>query len=174
MLTLSTIAAPVAADVAALGALFRDSVEHGASIGYVLPLEQAVVDSYWRSVFADVDAGRRVLIAARNSGKLCGSAQLDLCAKPNGLHRAEVQKVMVHSACRRRGYALKLMAQIEHEAIARGRTLLTLDTETGSGAESLYEKCGYQRVGSIPRFALSPGRELHATTVFYRELVAPK
>ena len=68
----------------------------------------------------------------------------------------------------------KLMAQIEHEAIARGRTLLTLDTETGSGAESLYEKCGYQRVGSIPRFALSPGRELHATTVFYRELVAPK
>ena len=54
------------------------------------------------------------------------------------------------------------------------RTLLVLDTEEGSVAEGLYERIGYARLGTIPRFAASPhdapGTPPRGSTFFYREL----
>jgi acetyltransferase len=174
VLTISTITSPSAAELAALHELMRDSVEHGASIGYVLPLAQSLVENFWRGIFADVKAGERIVIVARETGqadaKICATVQLGLCMKPNGRHRAEVQKLMVHSAYRRRGYAVQLMAQVEQVARAQRRSLLVLDTETGSHAERLYKKCGYECAGRIPQYATSPSGEFHATTVFYRVL----
>jgi len=51
-----------------------------------------------------------------------------------------------------------------------GRTLLVLDTVTGSDAERLYTKSGWQRCGVIPDYALWPQGGLCSTTVFYRQL----
>jgi hypothetical protein len=48
------------------------------------------------------------------------------------------------------------------------RPLLVLDTVTGSDAERLYERLGWQRVGVIPGYALMPNGEPCDTTVFYR------
>ena len=42
---------------------------------------------------------------------------------------------------------------LEPIAQADGRTLLTLDTVTGSSAEPLYRSLGYVEVGVIPRYA---------------------
>ena len=45
-----------------------------------------------------------------------------------------------------------------------------LDTEQGSVAERLYEKCGYTRAGVIPRYARSADGSLISTVVFYKLL----
>lgn len=58
------------------------------------------------------------------------------------------------------------------EAAAReaGRTLLVLDTVTGSDAERLYARLGWKRCGEIPGYALWPGGGRCRATVLYREL----
>ncbi|MWL74802.1 GNAT family N-acetyltransferase, partial [Escherichia coli] len=50
------------------------------------------------------------------------------------------------------------------------KSVLVLDTATGSGAETFYTRTGWQKVGEIPRYALMPGGEMTATSVFYKFL----
>jgi hypothetical protein len=64
------------------------------------------------------------------------------------------------------------MRAAEDEARAAGKTLLVLDTVTGSTAERLYTRLGWTRVGVIPDYALMPEGGLCATTYFYRRLAA--
>jgi len=64
-----------------------------------------------------------------------------------------------------------LLQALEKEARARGRWLLTLDTEAGSPAEGLYVKEGYQKVGIIPVFASdNSGKAFVDTQLFYKRL----
>ena len=58
------------------------------------------------------------------------------------------------------------------EEMARdcGRTLLVLDTVTGSDAERLYARLGWVRVGEIPEFAYLSRGGLWGTVVFYKKL----
>jgi hypothetical protein len=53
---------------------------------------------------------------------------------------------------------------------SRRRTLLVLDTVTGGDAERLYARLGWQRVGTIPDYALLPGGGLIGTTLFFRRV----
>lgn len=158
-----------------LGGLLIDAVRNGASVGFVLPLANGEVEDYWCKVCADVTAGHRLLFAAFDGGgRLVGSAQLALEPRANGRHRAEVQKVMVLAAHRRRGIGATLIARVEAEAWARGRALLFLDTSVGeSGATKFYERLGYTLVGSIPNFAADPDGRLAANAIYYKRLNAP-
>ncbi|MDC3945694.1 GNAT family N-acetyltransferase, partial [Pseudomonas aeruginosa] len=52
------------------------------------------------------------------------------------------------------------------------KSLLVLDTVSGSGAERLYLKVGWTRVGEIPDYALMPDGALCPTTYFYKRLAA--
>jgi ribosomal protein S18 acetylase RimI-like enzyme len=101
---------------------------------------------------------------------LVGTVQLALATKPNGRHRGEVQKLLVHTTARRRGIAQKLLDAIERAALEAGRSLLVLDTEQGSDAERLYRRAGYSEAGVIPRFAATTAGPLTATVIFYKEL----
>jgi acetyltransferase len=163
-------AAQARAALPELSALLRDSVESGASIGFMLPLTEEVVAEYWGKVAADVAAGTRVLLAARLEGRLVGSGQLELATKQNALHRAEVQKVLVHTSLRRQGIGRALMAALDGEARRLGRTLLVLDTRAHDAAERLYVAAGYTFAGRIPDYARSPDGTMDATTLFYRKL----
>ncbi|RRR00954.1 GNAT family N-acetyltransferase, partial [Enterococcus faecalis] len=51
-----------------------------------------------------------------------------------------------------------------------GVSVLVLDTATGSGAETFYQRAGWQKVGEIPRYALMPDGAMTATSVFYKFL----
>src|ERR1044072_4663199 len=103
-------------------ALRRDAVDHGASIGFTLPLAETEVAAYWRKVGADVAAGAKLLFAARDdAGRLLGSGQLALELRSNGRPRAEVQKLMVFAARRGAGVGTRLMHAIEKAARAQGR-----------------------------------------------------
>jgi GNAT superfamily N-acetyltransferase len=62
------------------------------------------------------------------------------------------------------------MRAAEVAAVEAGRTLLVLDTVTGSDAERLYTRLGWQRCGVIPKYALWPQGGYCSTTVFYRLL----
>jgi acetyltransferase len=136
-------------------ALLSDVVNAGSSVGFLRPMDATIARDYWNEVLGGVRQGSKILLAARIEGEIVGSAQLELAGRPNGIQRAEVQKVIVLSRFRRRGIARDLMAAIEREARAAARSVLVLDTEVGAGAEPFYESLGWQRVGSIPNFALN-------------------
>ncbi len=159
------------AELSALAALLEDAVASGASIGFLPPLGPAEAADYWTTVVASVRAGTRVLLAARDAdGAVVGSVQVDLESRPNGRHRAEVMKVMVHRRARRRGLGHALMAAAEEHARRLGRTTLFLDTRLGDPAERLYRAQGWTFAGSIPRYARSAGGALDANAIYYKLL----
>ncbi len=155
-----------------LGALLHACVHAGASIGFVLPFTADDGEAFWRdTVLPAVRDGTRVLLVAREGGRIIGTVQLDDDTMPNQRHRAEVRKLLVHPAARRRGIARMLMAELERAASQRGRSLLTLDTRTGDTAERLYTALGYKTTGVIPGFCRDPFDDrLDATTIMYKAL----
>ncbi|MDP1579471.1 MAG: GNAT family N-acetyltransferase [Candidatus Didemnitutus sp.] len=152
--------------------LLRDAVQHGASMGFTWPLAEDEAESFWRGVAESVAAdNKRLLLALDENGKVLGGAQLALERRSNGRHRAEVQKVLVWHAARRRGVGAALMAALEREAMVEGRTLLFLDTSVGAGgAEEFYRQLGYQVAGGIPDYAADPDGQLRANVIFYKRL----
>lgn len=155
-----------------LAGLLQKTVDGGASVGFMPPLATEVAEAYWLEILQEVASGQRLLLVSTESKVVTGSVQLALCTKQNGLHRAEVQKLIVHPRFRQRGIARSLMNAVEAAAREAHRTLLVLDTEQGSFAESLYEKCGYTRAGVIPHYALTAAGSLISTVVFYRLLLS--
>jgi GNAT superfamily N-acetyltransferase len=153
-----------------LALILMDVVAGGASVGFLEPFTPDDAATWWQSIERDVVAGRIIVIAARLDRRIVGTAQLRLAQYPNGRHRAEVAKVLVHRSARRQGVASALMAEIERVALAEGRWLLVLDTTTGSDAEGLYTKLGWTRAAEIPDYAGLPNGELRPTTIFYRIL----
>jgi GNAT superfamily N-acetyltransferase len=154
----------------ALDSLLRDAVEAGASVGFLPPLGAEESRVFWQETLDEVAAGTRLALGAWLNEQLVGTVHLALATKPNGRHRGEVQKLLVHTTARRRGIAQKLLDAIERAALESRRTLLILDTEQGSDAERLYRRAGYSEAGVIPRFAATTAGPLTATVIFYKEL----
>ena len=150
--------------------LLQDAVEQGASVGFLSPLENDRAEEYWRENLRDVAMYKRVILVAREQGRVVGTVQLLFAAQQNGRHRAEVQRLIVHSSAQRRGIGAALMRQLEATARSIGRTLLILNTRTGDPPETLYRKLGYQSVGIVPGFAQNPDGTLNDTTIMYRKL----
>src|SRR5689334_23127473 len=88
-------------DHAALVALLQDAVADGASLNFWHPLDAAAATAYWTTVGRDLAAGTRHLLVARDdTGQIVGTVQLVPAPQQNGAHRAEVQKLIVHTAAR--------------------------------------------------------------------------
>ena len=159
------------AQVHELAALLIDCVEGGASVSFMLPLTSERAQAFWRRVAAGVHNGERALLVGEDvQGVIVGTVQLVLDLPENQPHRADVAKMLVHRSARRQGLAERLMRAAEETARACGRAMLVLDTVTGGDAERLYTRLGWQRVGSIPDYALWPQGGLCATTYFYRRV----
>lgn len=158
----------------ALVDLLRQCVAGGASIGWPDTPTPEVAATFWRGCLVAAEAGeRRFWVALETPGdptSVVGSTQLALAGMPNGRHRADIMKVMVHPRARRRGLAEALMRHAEREALALGRWLLVLDTLTGSDAERLYGRLGWQLCGRIPQYAELDDGRYGATTVMFKTL----
>jgi GNAT superfamily N-acetyltransferase len=159
------------AAVADLAVLLADTVASGSSLGFLQPFTAADAAAWWRTLAAEVTLGRIVVLAARFDGAIVGTVQLRLAPMPNARHRAEVSKMLVHPAARRRGVGRALMGAIEQVAREERRRLLVLDTETGSQGEPFYGSLGWTRAGMIPRYATGPEGGLRSTTIFFKEVV---
>jgi GNAT superfamily N-acetyltransferase len=155
-----------------LAAVLADCVAGGASVSYMAPFSHEQARAAFEAVAAEVEQGRRLLLAAFVDGRLVGTVQVILALPPNQPHRGEIAKLLVHRSARRRGIAQLLMEHAESEARAEGKTLLVLDTVTGDNAERLYARLGWTRVGVIPGYALYPDGRPCDTTVFWKALEA--
>jgi GNAT superfamily N-acetyltransferase len=153
-----------------LAEVLHEAVRAGASIGFLRPFSLAEARAFWRGVRPSLAAGERVMLAARLDGRLVGTASLLLCAMANGRHRAEVAKVMVHPDARRRGIAALLMRGIEAAARRHGRSLLLLDTNTGSPAEHLYRGLGYAPLAIIEDYVRDEHGTPGPTTLMRKDL----
>lgn len=153
-----------------LADILHAAVHGGASVNFVLPFTMNDSRAFWLiKALAAVRQNMRVLIIARDNGGILGTVQLDLDTPPNQPHRAEVTKLLVHPRARRRGIGRALMATLEQEARQRDRSLITLDTTSGSAAETLYRSLDYQIAGSIPGYSLAPDRQdVEPTTYLYK------
>ncbi|HJD80722.1 GNAT family N-acetyltransferase [Kitasatospora aureofaciens] len=159
--------------VAEFAGLLADTVNCGASVGFLAPLEPEESSAWWRALVPELAAGRLLVWTARaaDDGRLAGTVQLRPATTANGRHRGEVAKLMVHPADRGHQLAGRLLAALEERAVASGIRLLVLDTETGSPAERMYEAAGWSRVGTVPDYAADPMGTLRPTTIFFKSLV---
>lgn len=154
-----------------LAKLLIDAVSHGASIGYnTRALSQEEAENYFHSLRPAIAKGTLLLWIARDEIGVTGTIQLDLCQKSNGLNRAEVQKLLVHSRSQRTGIGHKLIIEMESVAVQLRRGLLYLDTQAGSPAESFYRAQGYFCMGKIPDYACSPDGDYHPTAIYFKRL----
>jgi GNAT superfamily N-acetyltransferase len=158
------------AEIIGLADLLIDTIDGDAGVSFMHPLEPAKAQAFWRRVAADVAAGGRALLVAEDDGGIVGTVQLILEQPENQPHRADLSKMLVHRRARRRGLGAALMVAAEAMARDSGKTLLVLDTVTGSDAERLYARLGWVRVGTIPGYALKSRGGLSDTTVFYKAL----
>jgi ribosomal protein S18 acetylase RimI-like enzyme len=165
-------AASLDSEIHMLAEILHAAVHGGAGVSFFVPFSLDEAHAFWvRQVLPHVRAGTRRVMVARSSGRIVGTVQLDLATPPNQRHRAAVTKLLVDPAARRRGIARALMLALEAVAGEAGRTLLTLDTVSGSPAEFLYRSLGYEVAGVIPHYARASVRaELEDATFLYKEL----
>ena len=151
--------------------VLRDVVDGGSSVGFMAPLRAEDAAKYWNKIADDVDRGDRVVLVVREENCLAGCVHLVPAQTANGLHRAEVQKMLVHSRYRRRGLGRALISAAEQHAREMKRSLLVLDTERNSAGEAFYSACGWVRSGVIPNFASNwNGTALIDTVIYYKLL----
>lgn len=156
--------------VDALAAVLVDSVEGGASVNFMWPFSFERARGFWEGVAAKVARGEAILLAARDGDGICGTVHLSTAVPENQPHRADVTKMLVHRRARRQGIGEALLRVVEQEAAEAGRTTLVLDTVTGSDAERLYRRGGWNVCGVIPNYALFPDGRPCATTVFWKDV----
>jgi GNAT superfamily N-acetyltransferase len=156
--------------IPALADVLIDCVHGGASVSFQAPLAREKAEAFWHKVSDAVRAGATRLLVAEVDGRIVGTVQVQFATSENQPHRGDIAKMLVHSAARRLGIAAALMRAAEAEAKQAGRTLLVLDTHTGSAADRLYTRLGWVRVGEIPGYALMPYGGPCDTTYFYKQI----
>lgn len=163
---------PTPSELDGLADVLIDCVESGASVSFMQPMTRDKALRFWRGVLQSAARGERVLLAAMEEGRVLGTVQVILDQPENQPHRADVAKMLVARSARRRGLGEALMRAAEAAAIAGGKTLLVLDTASDD-AMRLYERCGWQRVGTIPQYALLPQGGYCDTVYYYKALARP-
>jgi len=150
--------------------LLIDCVEGGASVSFMQPMTRAKAETFWNSVAEGLGRNDRALVVAEDAdGEILGTAQAIWAEPENQPHRADVAKMLVRRSARRRGVGALVLAAAERAALEAGKTLLVLDTASAD-AERLYERAGWQRVGTVPRYALMPDGPFCSTVFYYKDL----
>jgi GNAT superfamily N-acetyltransferase len=170
-----------AAAVPGLARLLVDAVEGGASVNFLAGLTLEAAAGWWRAretAVADGTIGVLVAEAVEEPepggvpSAIVGCTILLRSRNPNAPHRAEVGKVLVDRAWRRRGLGRRLMAAVEALARADGRWLLHLDVTAGTAAERLYRAAGWTELGTMPDHSMLPDGTLAPTIFFWKDLRA--
>src|SRR5579863_3776547 len=153
-----------------LAELLIEVVANGGSVSFMHPLSKKTAMSFWEGALAAADRGERIVLGARENGKLISSVTLLLNCPENQPHRAEIAKLMTRISKRGQGVARALVTEAERIAVEKGRTLLNLDTAADEGAAGFYESLGFQKSGVIPDYALKPHGGLTDTIIYWKRI----
>ncbi|WP_312756370.1 GNAT family N-acetyltransferase [Pantoea brenneri] len=145
-------------------------VADGASVGFIDAADHQTIGRFWQDRIYSLASGDAELWVARQHGSVVATVMLNSSSMPNGRHRAEITKLLVHPRARRQGIARQLMRQAEQQARLQGKTLLVLDTRSEDVASDLYRSLDWQVAGAIPFYAESTTGELDATTYMFKLL----
>ncbi len=156
--------------VGELSDILTDAVASGASVNFMAGFSNDDGRKFWRDQIPGIAAGEKRLFVGDDGKRLVGTVMLTFAHQPNAPHRAEIGKMLVVSSVRRQGVGRRLLMAAEDAARATGRTLLLLDTETGSAGDRLYRSCGWTEAGRVPDHAFRPDGRLAETVMFYKVL----
>lgn len=159
-------------EIAGLSDVLIDCVEGGASVSFMHPMTREKAEAFWRGAAESAARGERIVIAAYDDTRIVGTVTLIVHQPENQPHRADLAKMLVHRDARQQGTGAALLNHAEQTARRAKKTLLVLDTVTGSAAERLYARMGWQRCGEIPDYALWPDGRPCPTTVYFKALPA--
>jgi ribosomal protein S18 acetylase RimI-like enzyme len=153
-----------------LAELIIEVVANGGSVSFMHPLSKKTAMAFWETSLASADRGERVVLGARENGKLISTISLLLNCPQNQPHRAEIAKLMTRVNKRGQGIARALVTEAERIAVEKGRTLLNLDTAADEGAAGFYESLGFNKSGVIPDYALKPYGGLTDTIIYWKRI----
>jgi ribosomal protein S18 acetylase RimI-like enzyme len=153
-----------------LAEVLADCVEGGASVSFMPPFSKADAAAFFEKLLPEVERGDRILLAAFEGPKLVGTVQIITATPPNQPHRGDIAKLLVMRSARRQGIAELLMQHAEENARVAGKSLLVLDTCSGTTADRLYQRLGWTKAGIIPKYALNPDGSWCDTTIFWKNL----
>jgi GNAT superfamily N-acetyltransferase len=163
-------AAEAGARLDELAGILVDAVAHGASVNFMTGFTQEDAQAFWQGQLGGIASGGTRLFVGDDGERLVATVLLMFAHQPNAPHRAEIGKMLVLAAARRQGLGRRLLAAAEEAAREAGRTLLLLDTESGSAGDMLYRSCGWTEIGRVPGHAFRPDGRLAETTMFYKAL----
>ena len=138
---------------------------------FMLPYSRDDAAGFFKKAIASVARGETVLLAARLDGRIVGTGATRHRYPPNQPHRGEIRKLLVHRAARNKGIGAALMARAEAIAKEREANASRARHRKRRGG-TLYTRGGWQRLGSIPDYAMWPGGRFCDTTIFWKKLSA--
>lgn len=154
-----------------LAEILLDCVRNGASVSFMAAMTIEDARKFWSSVFDSVEKHSRVLLVAKgHDGHAVGTVQILTDQPANQPHRADISKLLVASSNRREGVGAALMNEVERYSARLRKSLLVLDTSSGSDAERLYTRLSWVKVGEIPNFSLLPDGTPSATSIFWKAI----
>jgi GNAT superfamily N-acetyltransferase len=153
-----------------LADILVDAVAHGSSVNFMAGFSHDEAKAFWRNQLPGITSGEKILFVGDDGDRLVATVLLMFAPQPNAPHRAEIGKMLVHSSMQRQGLGRRLLATAEQAARQSGRTLLLLDTATGSAGDRLYRKCGWTELGTMPDHSFTPDGRLAPATFFYKAL----
>lgn len=156
-----------ASDREKLVELIYDAIHSNNSVGFLYSTSKSELHEFWEKEVSDA---ANTLILARVNDVIVGIVIVTRETRPNGRHRAELRKLMVHSQYQRQGIGRGLEQRATDFAQAEGLTLLYLDSATDFLVERVYESWGWQKAGSIPDYSSKPDGTFEPTTYFYKLL----
>lgn len=156
-------------DVDLLVELIHNAISTNNSVGFLHTTTKSQLMEFWKDEIKELQTANTFVIA-RDEMRIVGIVILTRETRPNGRHRAELRKLIVHSDYQRNGIAYALERAATDLAREIGLKLLYLDSATDFLVERVYESWGWQKAGSIPDYSSKPDGTLEPTTYFYKQI----
>ncbi|EFX03268.1 gcn5-related n-acetyltransferase [Grosmannia clavigera kw1407] len=157
-----------------LAALHGSCITHdGLSGSFSPPLHHEKLLAWWKVRLASSVVLLWLLpsdAAKPAASDLVGAVMLRSHPAETSHHVAAVELLLVNPRERQKGGERLLLAAVEQQAVAAGRTLLTAETDADSPAALTFAELGFVEAGRIPGFVVRPSGEKRDQLVLYKNL----
>jgi ADP-ribose pyrophosphatase YjhB (NUDIX family)/ribosomal protein S18 acetylase RimI-like enzyme len=143
-----------------VGRLIIGAVESGAALGWLEPPSSAELGDLLDDVRDGLATGRASAAIEVIDGQVAGFGYWRRHPRPTYAPHADLERLLVDPAHRRRGLGRALLRDLVRSATAAGVEVLTLDVRGGNlAALALYRREGFAEYGRLPDFvAVGPDR----------------